>query len=444
MLRLPAFLSAALAATLFAGCGGKPASTAPGARTIKFLSMDYDSVSSKVQKRIVDDFNKQSKDGQVQIDIVPWNDGHQKLQTLISGNQAPDIAIVGTRWMNEYADANLLADLSDPDDTGIALNDFIPSVLDTGRVNGKLVGLPCAASVRGLYYNADMLAKAGVKPPKTWAELETACRKIQATNPGVNGIGIQGKEVETDLYYYYFLWGARQFGPTVNEAYWPKAGKKIHGDITIFEPGGEILGKDGRCALASAAGVEALTFETSLVKNGLCEPSPTGYNRENLQDLFKARKIAMVITGPWFAGMLRKDVPDLNYGITQIPGKQYPVVPAVTDLVVTFNTSANKDLAFKFLSFWYKDANRLAWDQASGMLPEKSTVAADPKMTADKDRAFFMKALPKGRYVPSHPKWEQMSVKVCDAVQSALLGQATPEDALKKAAADVDKVAAGG
>ncbi|HEY3413100.1 MAG TPA: sugar ABC transporter substrate-binding protein [Armatimonadota bacterium] len=416
MLRLPALLTAALAATLLAGCGVKQSPTAPGGRTIKFLSMDYDSASSAVQKRIVDDFNRQSKDGQVQIDIVAWNDGHQKLQTLISGNQSPDIAIVGTRWMNEYADAGLLADLSDPDVTGIALEDFIPSVLDTGRVNGKLVGLPCAASVRGLYYNADMLAKAGVKPPKTWAELETACRKVQAANPGVNGIGIQGKEVETDLYYYYFLWGA----------------------------GGEILGKDGKCALASPAGEEALAFETSLVKNGLSEPSPTGYTREGLQDLFKARKIAMVITGPFFAGMLRKDVPDLKYGITEIPGKTGPVFPAVTDVMVAFDKSPNKDLAHKFLAFWYKDANRLAWDAASGMLPEKSTVAADPKMTADKNRAFFMKALPKGRYVPTHPKWEQMSVKVCDAVQSALLGQATPEDALKKAAADVDKVAAGG
>jgi multiple sugar transport system substrate-binding protein len=261
-----------------------------------------------------------------------------------------------------------------------------------------------------------MLAKAGVKPPKTWSELETACRKIQAANPGVAGIGIQGKEVETDLYYYYFLWGA----------------------------GGEILGPDGKCALNSPAAEEALTFETSLVKNGLSEASPTGYTRENLQDLFKAKKIAMVITGPWFAGMLRKDVPGLKYGVAEIPGKSGPVVPAVTDVMVVFDKSPNKELALKFLAFWYSDANRIAWDTASNMLPEKSTVAASKEMTSDKDRAFFMKLLPKGKYVPTHPRWEQMSVKVCDAVQSALLGQAAPKDALKKAAADVDQVAAGG
>lgn len=410
-----AYLSAALAATLLAGCGGKQTGT-PGAKSIKFLSMDYSSASSDVQRKIVDDFNKQNPGEHVDIEIVAWNDGHQKLQTLISGNQSPDIATVGTRWMNEYADVGLLMDLSGSEKSGVPLKDFIPGVLDTGKARGKQLGLPCAASVRGLYYNADMLAKAGVTPPKTWAELEAACRKIQAANPGVSGIGIQGKEVETDLYFYYFLWGA----------------------------GGEILGPDGKCALDSAAGEEALAFETGLVKNGLSEASPTGYTRENLQDLFKARKIAMVVTGPWFAGMLRKDVPDLKFGITEIPGKSGAVYPAVTDVIVAFDKSQNKDLVLKFLAFWYTDANRVAWDSASNMLPEKSTVAVSKAMTSDTDRAFFMKLLPKGKYVPTHPRWEQMSVKVCDAVQSALLGQMTPKDALKKAAADVDQVAAGG
>ncbi|HEY3268894.1 MAG TPA: sugar ABC transporter substrate-binding protein [Armatimonadota bacterium] len=399
----------ALTAGILAGCGGGKTPAAAG-KTLKFLSMDYDPASSARQKAIVDAFNRANPDEMVELDITNWNDGHQKLQTLISGNQAPDLAVVGTRWMNEYAASNLLADLSQMDQKGLKASEFIGPVLDTGKVGGKQVGLPCAASVRGLYYNEEMLAKAGVKPPKTWADLLAIAPKIQAANPGVHAIGIQGKEVETDLYYFYFLWGA----------------------------GGDILDASGKCALTSPAAKEALAFELGLVKSGYCEPQPTGYNRENLQDLFKAKKIAMTITGPWFAGMLRKDVPDLKFGVALIPGKTGSVAPAVTDVMVMFNKSANKDLAWKFLAFWYKDENRAAWDKDSGMLPEKQTVADLPESKSDKTRDFFTQALPKGKYVPTHPRWEQMSSAISSAIQSALIGQTPPDAALQKACTEVN------
>ncbi|MDF2439234.1 MAG: multiple sugar transport system substrate-binding protein [Abditibacteriota bacterium] len=412
-----------LAAGWLAGCGssqnastsnGTTASTGSATPSVRFLSMDYDPVSSALQKKIVEEFNAQNKDGgKVEIDIIPWNDGHQKLQTLISGNQAPDLAIVGTRWMAEYNKAGLLADLGDADKNGVKTSEFVPGVLKAGRIDNKLVGLPAAASVRGLYYNAAMLKKAGVTPPKTWAELQTAATKIQATHPGVAGFGVQGKEVETDLYFYYFLWGA----------------------------GGDILGADGKSALTSPAATEALDFELGLVKKKLTQPQPTGYNREELQDLFKAKKVAMIITGPWFAGMLKKDAPGLDFGVTFIPGKSAAVVPAVADEVVMFNSSGNKELAWKFLSYWYRDANRLAWAKASGMIPEKSTTARNPELTGDKHRAFFIAALPKGRYVPTHPNWEQMANAVSDSVQQALLGQMDSNTALQTASTKIDELA---
>jgi len=400
----------ALAALSLPGCGGKQT----GSSTVRFLSMDYDPASSEVQRRVVDEFNPANPDAQVEIEIVHWNDGHQKIQTLLSGRQAPDLAIVGTRWMSEYAQAGLLEDLGGMIEHGLNSGDFIPGVLDTGKVDGTQVGIPVAASVRGLYYNAEMLQKAGVAPPKTWDDLLEAARKIKAANPGVSPIGIQGKEVETDLFYYYFLWGA----------------------------GGEILGPDGRCALTSPQAREALEFELSLIREGLSQPEPTGYNRENLQDLFKARKIAMVITGPWFAGMLKKDVPDLEFGITEVPGKGGEVVPAVTDTIVMFRSSKNKEAAWKFLESWFRDANRLEWAKASGMLPEKRTVSEMEEMRQDPHRVFFMNALPRGQYVPTHPKWEQMANAVSESIQSAMLGESTPEAALKRACTEVDRIAA--
>ncbi|HEY0072943.1 MAG TPA: sugar ABC transporter substrate-binding protein [Abditibacteriaceae bacterium] len=415
-------LSAGLMISALAGCNSSPDSTGSNQAnsenssgstggTLKLLSMDYDQESSKLQKKIVDDFNAQSTEGKVEIEIIHWNDGHQKLQTLISGGQAPDLAIVGVRWMAEYAKADLLEDISQAA-PAIKLAEFVPGVLATGKIGEAQVGLPVAASVRGLYYNEAMLKKAGVTPPKTWADLEKIAPKIQAANPGVKAFGVQGKEVETDLYFYYFLWGA----------------------------GGEIL-KDGKAAIASPQGTEALNYELNLVKKGYTQKQPTGYNREDLQKLFKAQKIAMLITGPWFSGMLKKEMPALKFGVTFIPGKTGPVVPTVADEIVMFKSAQNKALASKFLAFWFKDENRVAWAKASGMIPEKSTVARNPELIKDPHRAFFINALPKGRYVPTHPQWEQMANAVSDSVQGALLGNHDAKSALQEAAQKMDALA---
>lgn len=412
------FVLAALAACL-TGCGSSQNNSNGGGSsstpTLRFLSMDYNAPSSALQKKLVDEFNQKNPDSKVEIDIVNWNDGHQKLQTLISGNQAPDLAIVGTRWMAEYQKAGLLADLSQGATNGFSTDNFVPSVLNTGRIEGKLVGLPVAASVRGLYYNKAMLQKAGVEPPTSWAELKSASAKIQAANAGVAAMGVQGKEVETDLYFYYFLWGNN----------------------------GEILGSDGKSALTAPAASEALDYELGLVKDKLSEAQPTGYNREDLQNLFKAQKLAMTITGPWFSGMLQKEAPKLDFGVTFIPGKApgSTVVPAVADEIVLFESSQQKDLAWKFLSFWYQDANRLEWAKVSGMLPEKSTVARNPELLADKNRAFFIAALPRGKYVPTHPQWEQMANAVSNGVQQAMLGQVDSKSALQSASQKIDALA---
>ena len=289
------------------------------------------------------------------------------------------------------------------------MGEFVPGVLATGKIGEAQVGLPVAASVRGLYYNEAMLKKAGVAPPKTWAELEKIAPKIGAANPGVAAFGVQGKEVETDLYFYYFLWGA----------------------------GGEIL-TDNKAAIASPQGIEALNYELNLIKKGYSQKQPTGYNREDLQKLFKAKKIAMLITGPWFSGMLQKEMPDFKFGVTFIPGKSGPVVPAVADEIVLFKSTKNKALASKFLEFWFKDENRVAWAKASGMIPEKSTVAKNPELTSDPHRAFFINALPKGRYVPTNPSWEQMANAVSDAVQQAILGKYDAKTALEGASKKMD------
>ena len=79
---------------------------------------------------------------------------------------------------------------------------FVPIFLKPGTIDGKIYGLPIAASARAMFYNKDMLAKAGFpNGPATWDDVVAAATKIKAA--GGYGFGIQGKDVETDVYWYY-------------------------------------------------------------------------------------------------------------------------------------------------------------------------------------------------------------------------------------------------
>nr|WP_306667867.1 sn-glycerol-3-phosphate ABC transporter substrate-binding protein UgpB [Oceanospirillum sediminis] len=69
------------------------------------------------------------------------------------------------------------------EDSGQAFdaNDYLASVTGYYSTNdGKMLSMPFNSSTPVLYYNKQALTKAGVQPPKTWEEMETAGKKLQA------------------------------------------------------------------------------------------------------------------------------------------------------------------------------------------------------------------------------------------------------------------------
>jgi multiple sugar transport system substrate-binding protein len=397
--------------------GGPQATSGSGKTRVSFLAMEYDTRTTDWERKLVDAFNQQSPDVEVALETVSWDNGHQLLATRLAGNQAPDLANVATIWIPEYVGLGKLEPLEPwmtPEFTQQFLDE--PPVLEAGsRYQGKLYGLPIAVSVRALYYNEEILERAGASPPRTWEELLTAGRKIKAAYAGqkVYPIGIQGKEVETDVYWIYFLWNN----------------------------GGTILDERDRAALNRPEGVEALQFMVDLVhREGLSQPEPTGYNRENLQDLFKAGKLGMVMTGPWFRGMLDREAPNLRYGVTPLPRHRDAVSLAVTDSLVMFNTSPNKEAAWKFVRYFYDPARRLDFARVSGMLPESKSVAQSPELLRNEKIRAFLEILPQGRFEPLHNDWQKISDVVREAVQEALLQRKTPRQALDDAARRINRI----
>src|SRR5262245_38387496 len=249
---------------------------------------------------------------EINVEDVSWDNLQQRLATDIAGGTAPDISIIATRWVLDYVQ-NDIAEPLDGYITPQFRSRFYGNLLVPGTVNGKVYLLPILASTRALYYNKDLYEKAGVTSvPRTWDELRAASEKVKANGGGAYGFGIQGKEIETDTYWYYPFWSY----------------------------GGEIV-PNGKSGIAGDAGIKAADLYRSFIDQGLSQPSPTGSNRQDIETLFKQGRLGALVTGPWLRGQIASEAPKLNYGIAPMPSGTKTLTWGGTDSMMLFKSSPN-------------------------------------------------------------------------------------------------------
>jgi multiple sugar transport system substrate-binding protein len=350
----------------------------------------------------------------IKFEVVPWDNLLQKLTTDIGAGTNADLSIIGTRWLIDFVNEDAVEPLDaymTPDFKGRFIETFLsPSVMD-----GKTLGLPIAASGRAMYYNKDIFEKAGIAaPPANWDELKADAAKIKALGEDVAGFGLQGKEIETDVYFYYGMWSQ----------------------------GSEILDADGTSGLDSPGALAAATLYKSLIDEGLTQKGVTSSSREDVQNLFKQGKVAMMITAPFLSNQIKEEAPNLKYGVAPIPAGPNGDrgTYGVTDSIIMFKNSSNKEEAWKFLDFLFTTEQRALFTQGEGFLPVNKEEAEMDFYVNNADIAAFTALLPDARFAPVIPGWEEIAKITSDAMQKIYLGEGEPEATLKEAAAKVDAV----
>ena len=399
------------AAALTMSLGAAPASAKTALRVIVAHFSDQTLTTfQNAAKR----FEAAHPDVEVNIEDVSWDNLQQRLATDIAGGTAPDISVIATRWVLDYVQ-NDIAEPLDSYITPAFRSRFYESLLAPGTVGGKTYLLPILASTRALYYNKDLYEKAGVTAaPKSWDELRAASEKIKATGDGAYGFGIQGKEIETDTYWYFPFWSY----------------------------GGEIV-QNGKSGIASDAGVKAAELYKSFIDEGLSQPSPTGSNRQDIETLFKQGRLGALVTGPWLRGQIKSEAPKLNYGMAAMPEGTKKLTWGGTDSMMLFKSSPNKALAWKFIEEGvFSKETRLEFTLSEGFLPVLKEEMDDPTLANDGSLKVFADMLPIAKFAPQMPQWEQVVATTVSALQQVYLGKADAKTALGAAAAQIDKLIA--
>ncbi|WP_214476267.1 sugar ABC transporter substrate-binding protein [Mesorhizobium sp. dw_380] len=380
---------------------------------VRVTVAEYSAKTGPYFEEVKKEFEAKNPGITVKFEVVPWDVLLQKLTTDITAGTNADLSIIGTRWLIDFVQQ----DVAEPLDGYITpefKGRFIDTFLSPSIMNGKTYGLPIAASARAMYYNKELFEKAGIaKPPATWTELQDDARKIKALGTGAFGFGLQGKEIETDVYYYYAMWSQ----------------------------GTEILNKDGTSGLGTPGALAAAKLYKSMIDEGLTEPGVTSNSREDVQNLFKQGKIGMMITAPFLSNQIKEEAASLKYGVAAIPAGPTGArgTYGVTDSMIMFKNSKNKDEAWKLMDFLFTTEQRAKFTQGEGFLPVNKEEAKMDYYVNNADLAAFTALLPDARFAPVIPGWEEVAQITSDAMQKIYLG-GDPEAGLKDAAAKANAV----
>ena len=333
------------------------------------------------------------------LEVVSWNDLYTVVSTRIENNNAPDILNIDV--FADYANEGLLLPVSDycPEEL---FGDFFPSFIEQSVIDGTCWAVPDLASARAMFVNADLLAEAGVEIPTTWAELEDASQAIiDAFGGEVYPWGVDMTTDEGQAAFAYYTWGN----------------------------GGGFVDENGEWALNSDANVEAISYAVGLVQKGYTNPNPATQTRYDLQDMFGAGKLAMIIGPNQIPTYVADKGYNVNYVTANIPangGKTSSSV-GVMDRIMAFrddsaDQAARNEAIGKFLSFFYDPANYVGWVSMEGFLPAVNS-AVGALVEADPSFEAWLTVLDSAKFYPTtKAEWNDVKQGVIRVEQTARTG----------------------
>lgn len=365
-------------------------------------------------KQIAADFNKsQSK---ITVVAVSAPDSQKQLTSMSSSNGSFDLSDNFGSSVGSWASKGIIAPLDDLlKADGVAVGSFAPAAMSQMSYKGKIYSMPIAVHTQALLYNKDLLAAAGVQPPKTIDELSAAVKKLTKTdaNGKITQLGLdmaEGSDQLTEI--------AQAFG-----------GKWDGADNNTPTP-------------TDPKNIEALNWYKSNVLDPFGADKITAF-RSGFTDYFSAAdpfytgKDAMLIDGEWQSVNAGKFAPkSLKWGVIPFPAVTPQLANSTqvsTSTLFIPSNSKHKEEAAKFLAYLMSDKSLLRFNLDLGNIPPKTSLLADKSFSALPGFTVWSKLLasPNAKALSSAPYSAQYQTDLANALDNFTHGKASASAALQ-------------
>ncbi len=363
-------------------------------------------------KEVLAGFSKEFPDIEVEVVQLSWSTGFDKIVTAIAAGAAPDVVELGNTWVASFASQGVLREV-DPEDVA-KYKDF-PG-MNCAEYMGKYYGYPWLLGTRAMFYNVDLMKKAGLDPddpPETWSELLDAAKKISAL-PGVYGIGLPAGEVYSPWQEWFLL--------------------------ALWGNGGDVVSKDLKTAvLNSSQNKETARFYQELSKYALKS------KQKDLGEAFGEGRIGFLVSGAWSIGTLAQSYPNLNYGVCLIPRPDKPGGIHASFLggeVLAIPTQTkNVDAARKLINYLMRpEVAMMITKHYPGVYPADPRAASDPWFEDNPLHLVFFEQLKTAFPVPPTPAWPKIEDILTNLVDDLIVHYKDVDEVLEYYNAEIQKV----
>lgn len=398
---LSVVLAVAMAGTMLAGCGAKK--EAKNKNSITVL-VESGTPAEALAKETAASFEEETG-CEVIIDAVAYTGMYDKLSTEIKAKQAAhDVACIDAVWLAAFADA--IEAINDAD-----TSDFLPTLQESGTIDGSLLGYPMWVNTKVLIYRKDLIPED--KVPQTWEEYQALAKELKTDDMSGTTVFGSGSDAVCS-----FLDFACQAGAE-----------------------GLVFDKDGNVNITDQAYVDALNF---MVENATADYTPDdslATASTESQELFTNGKTAMQLNWshqyPAAVEALGADkvgcAPMIggSAGVGATTGPWYECV---------MKASENKEMAKKYVEYMY-DHNADYMNLTLKIAGRTSVYEKAGKETGNEHTTAVLETLraEQSQARPMVATWAQIE-EVLIGVVEASLGGADVNETLESAKAEIEAI----
>jgi multiple sugar transport system substrate-binding protein len=295
--------------------------------------------------------------------------------------------------------------------------EFLAGDIAGSKFDGKIYRLPLQSDGGLLYYRKDLLAAKGINPPKTWADLVSASKRLQ-NPPELWGFVFQGKQYEGLVCdFMELVWGNN----------------------------GDLVDSKGEVKIDRPEAVEALTWLVEAVRRDKISPEGAlTYQEEEARHMFQEGKAVFMRNWPYAWNLMQDDKSPVKGKVGIIPmvrgkGKNAATLGGWGFAISAF--SKHPDESWKLAQFFASEESEKLAYMKGGILPTRKSLFSDPellKMSPQIKDLYSVLSLTRPR--PMIPSYARVSDVLQVHVSAALSGQEEPQAALSAAAAEIREI----
>ncbi|MCW1309895.1 MAG: ABC transporter substrate-binding protein [Candidatus Nanoarchaeia archaeon] len=364
----------------------------------------------KTLQTITSLFNKDNPN--INVELIFVGNGEQLDSKILAAAEAKDLPTMAQAypaWTAQLVYDGVVAPLESFPGFSEVENQLYPAEVNLGRINGKVYALPFNQEIYVLYYRPNMLAEAGINPPKTMEELQEDAKLLTI----------------------------KQNGKTVRYGFAFRTNVMALTSVALQFGGGTYVTQDGKITINSTGNVKALSFLVNLVKDGYAYATPEYPDHE-----LTTSSVALLLGGGAWLPYDISDIAGQRDGLKMVPvpyGPNKETTPALKgEDIIIFNTASSEQqaAAWKYIQFLLSPTVQLYWTMQTDYSPINKAVTGLDEWKLYVESSPYHPA-PIGQGMQNAisetellPWWPAVQLDIKTAVENAVSGIMTPQQAL--------------